>query len=136
VLLVNNRSYSDAEIFPSAFKTLGLGKVVGQPTGAQVIGTGGVQLIDGSLFRIPRIGVYTVRGENMERVGVTPDVLVEPHPDELARGVDVQLDKAVEVLMHDVVAWKKSHPGLTRKPEAARPGTPSGPTGTGLPTGK
>ena len=33
VLLINNRSYSDAEIFPSAFRTLGLGKVVGQPTG-------------------------------------------------------------------------------------------------------
>src|SRR6476659_8742594 len=37
VLLINNRSYSDAEIFPSAFKTLGLGKVVGQATGAHVI---------------------------------------------------------------------------------------------------
>src|SRR5262249_14845859 len=33
VLLINNRSYSDAEIFPNAFRTLGLGKLVGQPTG-------------------------------------------------------------------------------------------------------
>ena len=44
----------------------------------------------------------------MEKEGVRPDVLVENQPDQLARGVDGQLDKAVEVLQADVVAWKKS----------------------------
>src|SRR5258708_16312075 len=39
VLLINNRSYSDAEIFPSAFRTLGLGQLVGQPTGGALICT-------------------------------------------------------------------------------------------------
>ena len=53
VLLINNRSYSDAEVFPSAFRTLGLGKLVGQPTGGYVIGTGEVQLIDGSIAAHP-----------------------------------------------------------------------------------
>ena len=77
VLLINNRSYSDAEIFPNAFRTLGLGKLVGQPTGGYVIGTAGVRLIDGSTFRIPRIGVYTTKGVNMDKEGVQPDVLVE-----------------------------------------------------------
>src|SRR5205823_1839531 len=51
VLLINNRSYSDAEIFPNAFRTLGLGKLVGQATGGHVIGTSGIRLIDGSTFR-------------------------------------------------------------------------------------
>ena len=46
----------------------------------------------------------------MEKEGVNPDVLVEPHPDELARGVDVQLERAVEVLREDVAAWKKARP--------------------------
>jgi tricorn protease len=108
VLLINNRSFSDAEIFPNAFRTLGLGKLVGQPTGGMVIGTTGVQLIDGSFFRIPRIGVFTTRGVNMEKEGVRPDVLVEPHPDQLARGIDAQLEKAVEVVKTDVVAWQKT----------------------------
>ncbi|MHB1425887.1 MAG: S41 family peptidase [Gemmataceae bacterium] len=109
VLLINNRSYSDAEIFPSAFRTLGLGKLVGQPTGGFVIGTSAVQLIDGSLLRLPRTGVYTTQGVNMEKEGVTPDVLVEDHPDQLAKGIDAQLAKAVEVLQSDVVAWKKKN---------------------------
>jgi tricorn protease len=117
VLLINNRSYSDAEIFPDAFKTLNLGKVVGQPTGGYVIGTGSVSLIDGSRFAIPRIGVYTTKGVNMEKEGVLPDVLVEPHPDQLAKGIDVQLEKAVEVLRNDVVEWKKTHPDVPVKSE-------------------
>lgn len=67
VLLINNRSYSDAEIFPHAFRTLGLGKLVGQATGGHVIGTRNITLIDGSIFRTPRVGVHTVKGVNMER---------------------------------------------------------------------
>jgi tricorn protease len=109
VLLINNRSYSDAEIFPSAFRTLGLGKLVGQPTGACVIGTTATRLIDGSLFRIPRIGVYTAANVNMEKQGVVPDVAVGQLPDQLAQGIDPQLDKAVEVVEEDVLAWKKTH---------------------------
>ena len=129
VLLINNRSYSDAEIFPSAFKTLGLGKVVGQATGGHVIGTINVRLIDGSIFRIPELGVYTVRGENMEKVGVAPDVAVDNNPDDLAKGVDAQLDRAVQVLSDEVVQWKKTHPGVAHIGE----GNPAGSTGAVAP---
>ena len=117
VLVINNRSYSDAEIFPSAFRTLGLGKLVGQPTGAHVIGTYTVRLIDGSQFRIPRVGVFTPSGANMEKEGVVPDVLVDQLPDQLAKGIDPQLEKAVEVVQQDVVAWMKTHSGLALSTE-------------------
>jgi tricorn protease len=106
-VLINNRSYSDAEIFPSAFRTLGLGKVVGQATGGMVIGTAQTRLIDGSTFRLPRTGVFTVKGANMEREGVVPDVPVDALPEDLAKGKDAQLSKAVEVLARDVLVWKK-----------------------------
>ena len=122
IVLINNRSYSDAEIFPHAFRTMGLGKLVGQPTGGHVIGTRNIKLIDGSTFRVPRIGVTTVKGVNMEKEGVIPDVFVEQHPDQLVRGVDAQLDKAVEILQQEVVAWKKS-----RSHEVSTPG-PGNPT--------
>jgi tricorn protease len=130
VLLINNRSYSDAEIFPNAFRSLGLGKLVGEPTGGFVIGTSGFRLIDGSTLRLPQTGVYTMRGNrriNMEREGVTPDFLVEQNPDQLAKGEDPQLAKAVEVLRSDVAAWKK------KKSEeiAKKDGTSTGNPGTG-----
>ncbi|MGH7172406.1 MAG: S41 family peptidase [Gemmataceae bacterium] len=136
VLLINNRSYSDAEIFPNAFRTLRLGKLVGQPTGGYVIGTSSVRLIDGSSLRIPRIGVYTAKGVNMEKEGVTPDVVVEEHPDQLAKGIDVQLDKAVEVLQKDVVAWKmKNQDRVVSKPgKAGSTGNSTASPGTVPPT--
>jgi tricorn protease len=121
VLLINNRSYSDAEIFPNAFRTLGLGKIVGQPTGGHVIGTYSVRLIDGSFFRIPRTGVFTVGGINMEKEGVKPDVVVEPHPDDLAQGKDAQIAKAVEIALQDVAVWKKNHTAVAAKPGEAKP---------------
>jgi tricorn protease len=127
VLLINNRSYSDAEIFPSAFKALGLGRLVGVPTGGHVIGTSEVTLVDGSSFRIPRIGVYTTTNVDMEKQGVPPDVLVEEHPDQLAKGQDVQLDKAVDVLTADVIAWKKAHSAVASKTEESKPGAPAVP---------
>ncbi|MFM8273079.1 MAG: S41 family peptidase [Gemmata sp.] len=108
VVMANNRSYSDAEIFPHAFRALGLGKVVGQATGGFVIGTGSTRLIDGSQFRLPRIGVYTNKGVNMEKQGVLPDVAVEVTPDDWFRGTDGQLLKAVEVVAADVKEWKKA----------------------------
>jgi tricorn protease len=133
VLLINNRSYSDAEIFPSAFKTLGLGKVVGQATGAHVIGTYEVRLIDGSYFRVPRTGVFNARGENMEKVGVTPDIAVDTHPDQLAKGTDAQLERAVRVLAEDVAEWKKTHPGIAHADGGKPPASPTTATPPGTP---
>jgi len=121
VMLINNRSYSDAEIFPNAFRTLGLGKLVGQPTGGFVIGTSSIRLIDGSSFRVPRTGVFTRTGANMEKEGVRPDVLVDTHPDELAKGQDPQLAKAVEVLLADVAAWKKANSVAAKPAEEKTP---------------
>ena len=115
VVLINNRSYSDAEIFPSAVRTLGLGKLVGQPTGGHVIGTSAIRLIDGTMFRVPRTGVFTLKGVNMEREGVVTDVEVADQPDQLAKGIDMQLDKAVDVLKTDVVTWKMTHSSLAVK---------------------
>lgn len=108
ILLINNRSYSDAEIFPSAFRTLGLGKLVGLPTGGYVIGTYDDRLIDGSTFRVPRLGVFTLGGVNMDKAGVQPDVIVDLHPDEVVQGRDAQLARAVQLLQIDVREWLRA----------------------------
>ncbi|MDW8243855.1 MAG: S41 family peptidase [Thermogemmata sp.] len=107
VVLINNRSYSDAEIFPHAFRTLGLGKLVGQPTGGHVIGTTSIRLIDGSTFRLPRTGVFTADGINMEKQGVQPDVVVEPRFEDWKQGIDRQLLTAVEVVAAEVEHWQR-----------------------------
>jgi len=134
VVLINERTYSDAEIFPSALRSLNLAKLVGQPTANMVIFTSRVTLIDGSVFMLPRTGVFTAKGVNMEKQGVTPDVLVENRPEHLASGGDAQIEKAVEVLREDVLAWKKNreNPSRTETGTAAATG---GHPGTSPPPG-
>jgi tricorn protease len=98
VVLQNERSASDAEMFPDGFRALGLGKLVGVPTSGQVIGTGSFTLLDGSAIRTPGAGVYTAKGENMENYGVPPDVYVDNTPADFLAGHDRQVEKAIETL--------------------------------------
>ncbi|HZT78732.1 MAG TPA: S41 family peptidase, partial [Gemmataceae bacterium] len=98
VVLANERSTSDAEVFPDGFRTLKLGKVVGVTTYGAVIGTGAYQLMDGSVIRTPSSGLWNVNGTNLENNGVVPDVYVDNTPEDFIKGRDAQLEKAVEVL--------------------------------------
>jgi tricorn protease len=98
VVMQNERSASDAEMFPAGFKALGLGKVIGVPTMGAVIGTGSYTLLNGAAIRTPGSGVWTVTGQNMENYGVPPDVHVDNTPGDFIKGRDAQIEKAVEVL--------------------------------------
>jgi len=100
VLLINQNSFSDAEIFPSGFKALGLGTVIGVPTHGGVIGTWTLPLVDGiTRIRVPRNGWYTIDGENMENLGIQPDIYVEQDLNHVREGVDDQLNYAIEYLL-------------------------------------
>jgi tricorn protease len=103
VVMANERSTSDAEVFPDGFKTLKLGKVVGVTTYGAVIGTGAYQLMDGSVIRTPGFGLWNaISGTNLENHGVVPDVYVDNTPEDFFRGRDAQLEKAVEVLREEL----------------------------------
>jgi tricorn protease len=102
VVMQNERSASDAEMFPAGFKALGLGKTVGVPTMGAVIGTGSYTLLDGSTIRTPGSGVWLATGENMENYGVPPDVYIDNTPSDFAQGRDAQIEKAVEVLKQEL----------------------------------
>lgn len=99
VLLINERCYSDAEIFPGGWKELGLGPVVGEETYGAVIGTSDVYLVDGTSFRIPATGWYTLTGENLENTGVEPDVRVQEQPADAGLNIDRQLEAAAEIIL-------------------------------------
>ncbi len=99
VLLINENSFSDAEIFPTLFKQLNLGTVIGMPTSGSVIGTGHYTFMDGSSMRMPSTGWYTPTGKNMEGNGAIPDIFIDPTPEQIINDDDVQLKRAVEELL-------------------------------------
>jgi len=105
VALCNESSYSNAEIFSHAYKSLNIGTLVGQPTFGAVISTGGMRLLDGSLVRLPFRGWYVKEtGQNMENGPAVPDLLVENAPISKASGEDPQLKAAVETLLKQLNA--------------------------------
>jgi len=100
IALCNQNSYSNAEIFSHAYKTLGLGTLVGIPTFGAVISTGGARLQDGSLVRLPfRAWFVKATEENMENGPAVPDIIVENPPAYKAKNIDPQLKRAVDELL-------------------------------------
>ncbi len=98
IVLVNEHSYSNAEIFPYAMRARGLAKLVGMPTPGYVIWTDSLKLVDGTGARMPQSGFYRLDGTTQENNGEAPDVEVGLSPDDWLADRDPQLDKAIELL--------------------------------------
>ena len=108
VVLCNQNSFSNAEIFSHAIKTLRRGKLVGVPTAGAVISTGSTSIMDLGTLRLPYRGWFLLEtGEDMELNGAKPHFVLWPKPCEMPQGVDRQLDKAVGVLQSEVKTWNK-----------------------------
>ncbi len=103
IVLCNQNSYSNAEIFSHAIKTLKRGKVVGVQTAGGVVSTGSARINDVGTIRVPFRGWFVIgTGEDMEMNGCLPDEVVWPGPGEMPQGIDHQLDRAVVMLLEDV----------------------------------
>ena len=119
VVLCNQNSYSNAEIFSHAIKGLGRGKIVGVPTAGGVISTGTAPIMDVGILRRPFRGWF-VRGtgDDMELNGCVPHEIVWPMPAEIPSGKDCQLETAVKVLRKQVKKSQKvSQPKLRKATE-------------------
>jgi tricorn protease len=107
VVLCNQNSGSNAEIFSHAIKTLKRGQLVGVATAGAVVSTGAAPILDVGTLRLPTRGWFTINdGEDMEKHGAAPHHVVWLEPATLPSGQDAQLTKALEVLQADVAAWK------------------------------
>ncbi len=99
VLITNQHSLSDAEDLTEGYRTLKLGKVVGEPTAGWIIFTSNVQLFDGTNFRIPGYKITGSDGKDMELNPRQVDVPVTRPIGETLTGKDSQLDAAVRELI-------------------------------------
>jgi len=103
VVLCNQASYSNAEIFSHAYKSFEIGPIVGKPTFGAVISTGSKDLIDGTFVRKPYRAWFVKKTEkNMEWEPAKPDIDVDNSPDARKKGVDEQLKKAVDTLLNQI----------------------------------
>ncbi|MBX3459768.1 MAG: PD40 domain-containing protein [Planctomycetes bacterium] len=123
VILINERSYSDAEVWPHAMKRLGMATVVGVQTPGAVIGTNDIRLSDGTNWRLPGSGFFNWDGTNQEHNGCTPDIEVQMTPADIRAGRDPQLAKGIEVALEKIRNGGKAP--ITSQPEQPQPKKPA-----------
>lgn len=99
VVVMSEGNYSDAHMFPYAYKALGIGKLIGMP----VPGTGTAvwweRLQNGLVFGIPQVGMVDREGRYLENLQLEPDIRMANDPSEVRRGRDQQLEAAVSELL-------------------------------------
>jgi C-terminal processing protease CtpA/Prc len=113
VLVINRHTLSDGEDFAEGYRTLGLGKVVGEPTAGWIIYTSDSDLLDGSQVRLPFIKITGAAGDDMEMNPRPVDLYVEQPVGEGLLGKDSQLDEAVRTLLGTL---RTAPPGSAQTP--------------------
>jgi tricorn protease len=113
VVLTNEFAGSDGDIFPKAVQLSKLAPVLGVRSWGGVVGIRADKLlVDGGVLTEPEFASwYPQGGWLVENHGVDPDIVVQDLPQELARGVDAQLDRALA----ELTALHAQHPPV--KPE-------------------
>ncbi|GII97439.1 S41 family peptidase [Sinosporangium siamense] len=121
VAVTNEWAGSDGDIFSHTFKLLRLGPLVGKRTWGGVIGIWPRhQLADGTVTTQPEFSfAFDDVGWRLENYGTDPDVEVDITPQDYARGVDTQLETAIDLAL-DLLS---RHPAHTPDP-SARPHPP------------
>ena len=101
VVLTNEFAGSDGDVFPYAIQMEGLAPVIGMRSWGGVVGIRGDKLlVDGGMLTQPEFAWWDAKqGWSLENHGVDPDIEVQNLPQDVAKGADAQLDRAVaEVL--------------------------------------
>lgn len=120
VLLVNEYSASDGDLFPYRFKYNKLGTVIGRRTWGGVVGySGTVPVVDGGAIVTPSYAPFAVDGSGfiIEGTGVTPHLDLENDPYQEYIGRDQQLEKAIEIILEQLKTAKTSIPSIPAFPD-------------------
>jgi len=82
--------------------------VIGVQTLGFVIAVNSYGLIDGGIIRRTFIGIWDIFGNQLETRGAIPDIIVENDPNDLAKGIDAQLNRAI-VYLNEELAKEPVH---------------------------
>ncbi|MFW6123985.1 MAG: S41 family peptidase [Acidobacteriota bacterium] len=104
VMLINESAGSGGDLLPWMFRKFKLGKLIGTRTWGGLVGTLGFpMLMDGGYVTAPNLAIWTKDGWIVENEGVPPDIKVQQTPSEVLDGHDPQLEKAIEVVLEELM---------------------------------
>lgn len=103
ISLANEANYSDGHCYAFTVQEMKLGKLVGQPVPGTCTFAGWESLQDNSVrWGVPPLGVKAMNGKYLENWQTEPDIKVWNDYEQVSKGKDQQLEKAVEVLLGEV----------------------------------
>ncbi|HWC54815.1 MAG TPA: PDZ domain-containing protein [Chitinophagaceae bacterium] len=104
VMLINGWSGSGGDAFPDFFRKKKLGPLIGARTWGGLIGISGAPtLVDGGGVTVPTFRMYNPNGTWFaEGHGVDPDIAVPEDLSAMAKGIDPQLQKAIEEIKKEM----------------------------------
>jgi tricorn protease len=110
--ITNQYAASDGDIFSYFFKVYKLGPLIGERTWGGVRGIRGMMpLIDGGSVTRPEFSLYGLDSKwVVENRGVAPDIEVDNRPDDVVRGKDAQLERAIQEVMKQIEANPRKLP--------------------------
>jgi tricorn protease len=110
VVLANQFSGSDGDIFPQAVQLEGLAPIIGMRTWGGVFGIADLRpLVDGGLITQSQAAWWDPKdGWGLENRGVIPDIEVPALPQDVAAGKDDQLDRGIA----EVLRLRAEHPPI------------------------
>ncbi len=103
-VLVGEDNYSDAAGFPYAYRSLGIGKLIGAPVpGTMTAVWWETQINPSIVFGIPQVGNWGVKDQAyMENFQIEPDIPVYNDPASVLSGRDLQLEAAVNEMLKEI----------------------------------
>jgi len=127
VTLTNQYAGSDGDIFPHAFKLMGLGPVIGKRTWGGVIGIWARNfLADGGITTQPEFSFWFKDvGWGVENYGTDPDIEIDISPQEYLAGKDPQLDIGIEEVLKLIEKNPPLRPNFGEIPDLGRFGSTS-----------
>jgi tricorn protease len=126
VAVTNQYAGSDGDIFSHAFKQLRLGPLVGKRTWGGVVGIWPRhRLADGTETTQPEYSfAFDDVGWRVENYGTDPDIEVDIAPQDYAKGLDTQLEQAIECALSALAEHPAHSPNPATRPRLGRPPLP------------
>jgi len=100
--IINEGMYSDGHCYASAYSELEIGPTVGMPVPGTCSFAGWEGLPDGTRWGVVPVSARNMSDEWMENNQTEPMIEVKNMPGYIDRGVDQQLERAIEVLLDEI----------------------------------
>ncbi|HUR11722.1 MAG TPA: S41 family peptidase [Flavitalea sp.] len=112
-VLMSESNYSDAFLFPYAYKSLNIGKLIGMP----VPGTGTAvwwetQIDPTLVFGIPMVATIGKENRPTENLQLEPDIRVPNDFKSILSGKDPQLERAVKEMLEEIKKNRENKKGF------------------------